>query len=82
MKKAYTNTVKKTSAMSLSGRSGASKQSSTMPKCQYGAACTRKGCIYRHPPRGKSVGKVGKKGACKEVGKVRIDSERSYELAS
>ena len=22
-----------------------------LPACQYGAACTRKGCIYRHPPK-------------------------------
>ena len=24
-----------------------------MPMCDYGAACTRKGCIYRHPPKPK-----------------------------
>ncbi|KAK7253361.1 hypothetical protein SO694_00001558 [Aureococcus anophagefferens] len=22
-----------------------------MPMCQYGASCTRKGCVYRHPPK-------------------------------
>ena len=22
-----------------------------MPACDYGAACTRKGCVYRHPPK-------------------------------
>lgn len=25
----------------------------TMPKCVYGAACTRKDCVYTHPPRSK-----------------------------
>lgn len=23
----------------------------TIPKCSYGAACTRKGCVYTHPPK-------------------------------
>mmetsp|Transcript_46762 Transcript_46762/g.122804 ORF Transcript_46762/g.122804 Transcript_46762/m.122804 type:complete len:456 (-) Transcript_46762:389-1756(-) len=26
-----------------------------MPLCTYGAGCTRKGCIYRHPPKAKAA---------------------------
>jgi len=26
-----------------------------MPKCQFGASCTRKGCWYTHPPRDKKI---------------------------
>ena len=25
-----------------------------MPMCQYGTSCTRKGCVYRHPPPSKA----------------------------
>ena len=31
----------------VGGRKGKTK----MPACTYGAACTRKGCIYSHPPK-------------------------------
>jgi hypothetical protein len=27
------------------------KKGVRMPLCDYGAACTRKGCVYRHPPK-------------------------------
>ena len=30
---------------------GAAKKGVRMPICDYGAACTRKGCVYRHPPK-------------------------------
>ena len=55
MKKAYTNATRKgaTGAMSLQGNKGASTKV-RMPLCTYGAACTRKDCVYRHPAsRGK-----------------------------
>ena len=26
-----------------------------MPLCDYGAACTRRGCVYRHPPKPKTT---------------------------
>ena len=30
---------------------GSKKKPVKMPMCQYGAGCTRKDCIYRHPPK-------------------------------
>ena len=36
----------------MASRSAGRKQQQ-MPMCDYGAACTRKGCIYRHPPKPK-----------------------------
>ena len=33
----------------------ASSKPQKMPECKYGAACTRKGCIYRHPKKIESV---------------------------
>ena len=29
---------------------GKAAKQQQMPMCSYGAACNRKGCIYRHPP--------------------------------
>ena len=34
-----------------SGRAGG-RRDQRMPMCEYGAACTRRDCIYRHPPKG------------------------------
>ena len=31
-----------------------------MPLCQYGAACTRRDCVYRHETRGSEVKKTAK----------------------
>ena len=39
------------------GRKG--KKATKMPACTYGAACTRKGCIYSHPPKKRSAGGGG-----------------------
>lgn len=55
MKQAYTNTIRGGGRAPLTipgggskkGRSGKQQQ---LPKCAYGAACTRKGCAYSHPP--------------------------------
>lgn len=55
MKQAYTNTIRGGGRNPLTIATGAnsskkgrwSKQQ--LPKCAYGAACTRKGCAYRHP---------------------------------
>ncbi|KAL7526536.1 hypothetical protein ACHAXR_001530, partial [Thalassiosira sp. AJA248-18] len=53
MKQAYTNTIRGGSRTPLTiatgSRRGKSKQQQQLPKCAYGAACTRKGCAYRHP---------------------------------
>ena len=38
----------------------AASGAATMPLCQYGSACTRKDCIYRHPPRGAPAGGAAK----------------------
>eukprot|EP00578_Thalassiosira_sp_NH16_P010788 CAMPEP_0181121550 /NCGR_PEP_ID=MMETSP1071-20121207/24804_1 /TAXON_ID=35127 /ORGANISM="Thalassiosira sp., Strain NH16" /LENGTH=554 /DNA_ID=CAMNT_0023206389 /DNA_START=120 /DNA_END=1784 /DNA_ORIENTATION=- len=52
MKQAYTNTIRGSSRTPLTiptgSKKGRSKQQQ-VPKCAYGAACTRKGCAYRHP---------------------------------
>ena len=34
------------------GARSSGRRAQQMPMCDYGAACTRKGCIYRHPARG------------------------------
>lgn len=51
MKQAYTNTIRgggrNPLTIATGSRKGKSKQQ--LPKCAYGAACTRKGCAYRHP---------------------------------
>eukprot|EP00586_Coscinodiscus_wailesii_P022930 CAMPEP_0172501112 /NCGR_PEP_ID=MMETSP1066-20121228/146171_1 /TAXON_ID=671091 /ORGANISM="Coscinodiscus wailesii, Strain CCMP2513" /LENGTH=442 /DNA_ID=CAMNT_0013275717 /DNA_START=146 /DNA_END=1471 /DNA_ORIENTATION=+ len=61
MKQAYTNTIRNNKGpLSIpvgpkknkrSPKSAASSYSPKVPSCHYGAACTRPGCIYRHPPR-------------------------------
>lgn len=38
-------------ATARAGRS-AGYRSQQMPMCNYGAACTRRDCVYRHPPKG------------------------------
>ena len=47
MKKAFTNTIHKNTGP----MTAATSKSSSMPKCTYGSACTRKGCVYKHPPK-------------------------------
>jgi len=34
---------------------GRAAKASTMPQCSYGLACTRKGCVYKHPKKPKKV---------------------------
>ncbi len=36
-----------------------SRNKTRMPLCTYGAACRRKGCVYRHPPRSSTGGGGG-----------------------
>ncbi|KAL7461651.1 hypothetical protein ACHAXS_002060 [Conticribra weissflogii] len=64
MKQAYTNTIRGSGARNpltiatgkKGGRGGGSGKKSSrkqeVPKCAYGSACTRKGCAFRHPPKG------------------------------
>lgn len=64
MKQAYTNTIRGSGARNpltiatgkKGGRGGGpgkkSSRKQEVPKCAYGSACTRKGCAFRHPPRG------------------------------
>ena len=46
MKQAYTNTIRGGGGRPLTIAIG--KKKNTVPKCAYGAACTRKGCAFRH----------------------------------
>ena len=55
MKQAYTNTIRGGSRQPLSiavgprsGGKGKRRNQRKVPKCAYGAACTRKGCLYDH----------------------------------
>ena len=42
-----------------------------MPACAYGVACTRKGCVYTHPPRpSKAKQAAGAKVEVTKSGKV------------
>ncbi|KAL7542643.1 hypothetical protein ACHAWF_007224 [Thalassiosira exigua] len=52
MKQAYTNTIRGGSRTPLTIATGSKKGrgGKQLPKCAYGAACTRKGCAYWHPP--------------------------------
>ncbi|KAL3915941.1 MAG: hypothetical protein SGPRY_007025 [Prymnesium sp.] len=59
MKQAMTNATRKggiqpTVAGKATARAGRSAgyRSQQMPMCNYGAACTRRDCVYRHPPKG------------------------------
>ena len=45
------------------GRKG---QQQRMPECTYGAACRRKGCVYRHPKKGTQLPSTA--GVCVPVG--------------
>ena len=53
MKQAYTNTIRGGSGRPLTIATGSKKgprsSKQQLPKCAYGAACTRRGCAYRHP---------------------------------
>eukprot|EP00581_Thalassiosira_minuscula_P001537 CAMPEP_0183736164 /NCGR_PEP_ID=MMETSP0737-20130205/48635_1 /TAXON_ID=385413 /ORGANISM="Thalassiosira miniscula, Strain CCMP1093" /LENGTH=555 /DNA_ID=CAMNT_0025970101 /DNA_START=144 /DNA_END=1811 /DNA_ORIENTATION=+ len=53
MKQAFTNTIRGGNRNPLTIAPGSKKGRNSkqqLPKCAYGAACTRKGCAYRHPP--------------------------------
>ncbi len=63
MKQAYTNTIRgggsrnpltiptgsRRGGSSTGSGSGGRQHHNAAPKCAYGAACTRRGCAYRHP---------------------------------
>ena len=49
MKQAYTNTIRGGARNPLTIATGGRSNKQQVPKCAYGAACTRKGCAYRHP---------------------------------
>ena len=38
-----------------------SQRAQSMPMCSYGIACTRKDCVYKHPPRPKKATASAKK---------------------
>lgn len=68
MKQAYTNLQAGRSAGNATVAGGAAtkqgrsagRRAQQMPLCAYGAACTRKGCVYRHPPKPVGSGEVCK----------------------
>lgn len=62
MKQAMTNCTRKGGTQPTVAGKAASKEGRAagyrahqMPMCNYGAACVRQGCIYRHPPKGGPV---------------------------
>ena len=61
-------------------RSGGRKQQQ-MPLCDYGAACTRKGCVYRHPPKPKRDASSDQRGAS-VAEELRYDGGELYPRSS
>ena len=48
------NQFAKAAGLRMAGKKGTHR----MPMCEYGAGCTRRGCIYRHPPKGEKPSKI------------------------
>ena len=61
----------------------AGRKQQQMPMCDYGAACTRKGCIYRHPPKPKrdAASSQHSRGASVEE-ELRYDGGQLYPRSS
>ena len=57
------------------------KQQQRMPMCDYGAACTRKGCVYRHPPKAARSGAAAANASAALVCKPFLSGRCQYGLS-
>ena len=62
----------------------AGRKQQQMPMCDYGAACTRKGCVYRHPPKPKrdAASEQHERGGTSVAEEQRYDGGQLYPRSS